>query len=175
MNGKLIGGVIVASAALAGAVLYYLQVYGFYYEPDAQPGREVMLVAQAGGDPEPIAYDDFRAITADSSPIRYRACFTTSVDPAELAAVYKAAPGHDPRNAPGWFDCFDAGKIATGIADGSVQVFLGAKNIAYGVDRIVAVANDGRGWIWHDLNDCGEKAYDGTVTGEACPPRPAGD
>ena len=55
---------------------------------------------------------------------------------------------------------------------GAVLVFLGQKNVHYGVDRIVAIHEDGRGWVWQDLNDCGEKAYDGTVIGEECPPRP---
>ncbi|HBR38682.1 MAG TPA: histidine kinase, partial [Sulfitobacter pontiacus] len=40
-------------------------------------------------------------------------------------------------------------------------------------DRIVAITSDGRGYVWHELNDCGDKAYDGTVVGEACPERPA--
>ena len=47
------------------------------------------------------------------------------------------------------------------------------KNVHYGVDRIVAITDDGRGFVWHELNDCGEKAYDGTVVGEECPPAPA--
>jgi hypothetical protein len=40
------------------------------------------------------------------------------------------------------------------------------------VDRIVAVTDHGQGFAWHELNACGEKAYDGTVVGETCPPRP---
>ena len=39
------------------------------------------------------------------------------------------------------------------------------------VDRVVAITEDGRGYVWHELNDCGAKAYDGSPTGEACPPR----
>ena len=76
-----------------------------------------------------------------------------------------------PRNAPAWFDCFDAEAIAEELKAGSALTFLGQKNIHYGVDRIVAITEDGRGYIWHELNDCGQKAYDGTVVGEECPPR----
>ena len=49
---------------------------------------------------------------------------------------------------------------------------MGVKNIHFGVDRIVAITEDGKGYVWHALNNCGEKAYDGTVVGEECPPRP---
>ena len=56
---------------------------------------------------------------------------------------------------------------------GTALTFLSQKNIHYGVDRVVAITSDGRGYAWHELNDCGEKAYDGTVVGEECPPPPA--
>ena len=77
-----------------------------------------------------------------------------------------------PRNAPHWFDCFDAAAIAAELQAGTALAFMGEKNIRYGVDRIVVLTDDGRGYAWNDLNDCGEKAYDGTVVGEECPPRP---
>ena len=63
-------------------------------------------------------------------------------------------------------------RIETELAAGTALTFMGQKNIHYGVDRIVAITADGRGYVWHDLNDCGEKSYDGTVVGEDCPPRP---
>jgi hypothetical protein len=89
-----------------------------------------------------------------------------------LTETYVAFERPEPRNAPGWFDCFDAGAIAAALQDGTARAYLGGKNVAYGVDRIVAITEDGRGYVWHDLNECGDKAYDGTVIGEACPPRP---
>ena len=63
--------------------------------------------------------------------------------------------------------------IAAELDAGTALTFLGGKNVAYGVDRIVAITEDGRGYVWHELNDCGEKAYDGTVVGEECPALPA--
>ena len=77
-----------------------------------------------------------------------------------------------PRNAPFWFDCFDAAAIGAELKAGQAAAYVSQKNVHYGVDRIVAITADGRGYAWHDLNDCGEKAYDGTVVGEECPPRP---
>ncbi|MEY8839326.1 DUF6446 family protein, partial [Cribrihabitans sp. XS_ASV171] len=106
------------------------------------------------------------------SPIRYRACFTTDLTPEALSEVYETMEGVTPLQTPGWFDCFDAEALGTALDEGEARAFLGVKNVHYGVDRVVAVTQDGRGYVWHVLNDCGEKAYDGTVVGEECPPRP---
>jgi hypothetical protein len=172
MNGKIVGGVIVIVAAIAGITLYYLQVYGFYREVPA-PAEGVALVSISSNLPEPILTENFRAIDADSSPIRYRACFDTTLSLAMLSETYVVTDKVEPRNAPGWFDCFDAAAIGRALEDGTALTFLSQKNIHYGVDRIVAITSDGRGYVWHDLNDCGEKSYDGTVVGEACPDQPS--
>ncbi|MEP5729247.1 MAG: DUF6446 family protein [Sulfitobacter sp.] len=169
MNGKIIGIVILISAALAGAGLYYLQIYGFY---QAVAEEDVTLVSLTSQTPESIVFDGFQAIDADSSPIRYRACFTTTQSLAFLTESYVLVDKATPRNAPGWFDCFDAASLGAEIEAGTALTFLGAKNVAFGVDRIVAITQDGRGYVWHELNECGEKAYDGTVIGEECPARP---
>jgi len=172
MSGKLVGIIILLCAAIAGGSLYYLQIYGFYDDVVATPGQDVMLVEQGSKANLAIAYTEFQAIDADSSPIRYRACFTTSLDPATLAQTHVVIPDAVPRNAPRWFDCFDAKALADQLAAGTATAFLGTKNIGFGVDRIVAITDDGRGYAWHELNACGNKAYDGTVVGEECPPRP---
>ncbi|MGC1506606.1 MAG: DUF6446 family protein [Sulfitobacter sp.] len=169
MNGKIVGIVILISALIAGAGLYYLQIYGFY---EAVAKEEVTLVSLNSEVPEPILFDSFQAIDANSSPIRYRACFTTTQSLAFLTESYVLFDAPPPRNAPAWFDCFDAAAIASEITAGTALTFLGGKNVHYGVDRIVAITDDGRGYVWHELNDCGEKAYDGTVVGEECPALP---
>ena len=158
------------SALVAGAALYYLQIYGFYEEVTEQ---DVQLVSLNTDAPESILFDDFVAIDADSSPIRYRACFTTPMSLPLLTETYALMEDTTPRNAPGWFDCFDAEAIAADLKSGRALSFLGQKNVAYGVDRVVAITDDGRGYVWHELNDCGEKSYDGTVVGETCPPLPS--
>lgn len=169
MNGKIIGITIMLSALIAGAGLYYLQIYGFYRE---LPQETITLVSLTDDQPEPILADAVQAIDADSSPIRYRACFTTDLSLPMLTETYVMADNAPPRNAPGWFDCFDAAAIGAQIEAGTALTFLGAKNVHFGVDRIVAITEDGRGYVWHELNDCGEKAYDGTIVGEECPPLP---
>jgi hypothetical protein len=170
VSGKIIVIGIMIAALIAGVSLYYLQVYGFYQQVSAERG-EVTLVSLGTQEPEEIAADGFEGIDADSSPIRYRACFTTDLSLALLTETYQMVEGVAPRNAPDWFGCFDAPAIGAELAAGTALTFLGQKNIHYGVDRIVAITADGRGYVWHELNDCGEKAYDGTVVGEECPPQ----
>ena len=168
--GQFLAGFTVFSALLAGGAMYYLQVYAFYEEVSAQ-GEDIRLVSLMSGEPEPILFENFQAIDGSSSPIRYRACFTTEMSHALLTETYVAFEKAEPRNAPGWFDCFDAEAIGAELEAGTALTFLSQKNFAYGVDRVVAITEDGRGYIWHELNDCGAKAYDGSPTGEACPPR----
>lgn len=170
MNGKFIVISILVSSLLGGAGLYYLQVYGFYEPVEV---AQVELVSVVSNTPEPISIDNFEAIDAESSPIRYRACFTTDMSLALLSETYVGLENATPRNAPHWFDCFDASAIAAELDAGTALPFLGQKNIDFGVDRIVAITEDGRGYVWHELNDCGEKAYDGTIVGEECPRRDA--
>lgn len=169
MSGKLVGLFILIISAIAGAGLYYLQVYAFYERIDAP--EPVLLTSIASGEPEEIIADGVTAIDADSSPIRYRACFETSMDSAMLTESYALAPGATPLTAPEWFDCFNAQEIGDALANGTALAFMGQENIAYGVDRLVAILDDGRGFVWHELNDCGRKAYDGTQVGPECPPR----
>ncbi|WP_170765543.1 DUF6446 family protein [Ruegeria lacuscaerulensis] len=171
MTGKLLAIILLVSAALAGGGMYYLQVYGFYYDVSPQPGKDVTLLAIGAENPQPITYSVFQAIDADSSPIRYRACFETELTTEDLA-VFQQVESPEPLTAPGWFHCYDAVAIADALKSGQAQAFMGVKNIHYGVDRIVVVTQDGKGYVWHALNNCGEKAYDGTVVGEECPPRP---
>lgn len=171
--GKIFAGSTVLIALLAGGLMWYLQIYAFYEDVPPRGPEDVVLTPVDGSDPQPLAHSAFQAIDADSSPIRYRACFRTELRAEDLRAQYTPLDDMTPRNAPGWFDCFDAEAIGTALEEGRAQAFMGVKNIRYGVDRIVAITEDGRGYVWHDLNDCGAKAYDGTVVGEECPPLPS--
>lgn len=171
MSGKWVGIIVLVCAALAGAGLYYLQVFGYYQRVPAASQPPITLTPIDGTPPEILPVTAFEAIDANSSPIRFRACFETDQTIEELSARYIRMDHADPRNAPFWFSCFDAKTLGPAITAGEVAVFLGTKNHAYGVDRLVAIDTEGRGWVWHELNGCGEKAYDGTVTGETCPER----
>jgi hypothetical protein len=168
--GKFLAVLLLGSAVIAGASMYYLQVYGLY---DEVKTSDVQLVSVVDDLPELISFDNFQAIDSQSSPIRYRACFTTDLSISLLSETYVGLEKASPRNAPKWFDCFNAAAIGAELAAGTAVSFLGQKNVHFGVDRIVAITDDGRGYIWHDLNDCGDKAYDGTIVGEECPGREA--
>ncbi|RKF16046.1 histidine kinase [Roseovarius spongiae] len=170
--GKILTFLILACALVAGGVMYYLQVYYYYEEVQPDGVDDVMLTPLVTGEPEAIAYEDFRAIDAESSPIRYRACFTTPQSPAALADVYQPAKDAVPLVAPGWFSCFDAAEIGAALEAGRARAFLGAENIHYGIDRIVAVHEDGRGWAWQQINHCGEIVFDGAPAPPECPPPP---
>lgn len=152
MTGKLVGGLIVLVALAAGVAVYYLQVYAFYTEltPDQVDMRLTSIVTQ---EPEPIVTADMAAIESDSSPIRFRACFTTPRTIAGLTEQFVVYEDAVPLNAPDWFDCFDAEKVGDALESGQAIAFLGERNIHDGVDRVVAVFDDGRAYAWHQLND----------------------
>lgn len=172
--GKFLSIVIVGCALVAGAALYYLQVYAFYEELPATGEDDVQLTARATAAPEPIPHRNFRGIDAQSSPIRYRACFDTSLGLADLSESYVAYEDPVPLEAPGWFDCFDADAIAAELEAGTARAFLGTGHIRYGIDRIVAISADGRGHVWHQINHCGEVVFDGKPAPEDCPEPPEG-
>ena len=172
MTGKLLASFLVICAAIAGGGMYYLQVYGFYEEVQADNVADVQLTSVVSGAPETILYENFKAIDADSSPLRYRACFETSMSQALLTETYELYETPVPNNAPGWFDCFNAQSIGTDLEAGTAIAFLGTSNIIYGFDRVVAIDGQGRGFVWHQINECGEKAFDGDPLPDYCPPPP---
>lgn len=173
MTGKILGGVILICALIAGIAMYYLQVYAFYEEVTPNGTTDVQLMTKSG-ELETILYEDFQAIDADSSPIRYRACFTTQTPLSTFLSTYEPYSGASPRNAPGWFECFDSDAIGEDILSGRAQVFVSQRNMEFGIDRVVAITGDGRGYIWHEVNECGDKAYDGSPLGDDCPEREIG-
>lgn len=172
--GKFLAAMIMISAVVAGVAMYYLQVYHFYEEVQGNGETDVMLVSLGTGLPEPVLYDGFKAIDASSSPIRYRACFTTSMSQAMLSETYELYEGAEPLVAPDWFDCFDAEAIGADLEAGRALAFLGQRDIHYGIDRIVAITEDGRGFAWHQINRCGEVVFDGNPAPEDCPEPPQG-
>ncbi|QIE45741.1 histidine kinase [Pseudohalocynthiibacter aestuariivivens] len=171
--GKILATAIVACALIAGAAMYYLQVYAFYDEVAADGRTDVQITSLITGVPEPVLYDGFHAIDASSSPIRYRACFTTSMSHAMLTETFVLYDKAEPLVAPNWFDCFDAKALGTALEEGRALAFLGTENIEYGIDRIVAIDEDGRGWVWHQINRCGAIVFDGQRAPDDCPPPPA--
>ena len=170
MNGKIVVIFFALVALIGGAGMYYLQVYGFYSEVQATGEGDVALTALESGTPEAILYDAFEAIDAESSPLRYRACFTTPLSQALLTETFELYDDPVPTVAPGWFECFDADAVGAALEEERAIAYLGTFNIVYGFDRVVAITDAGQGYVWHQLNICGEKAFDGDPLPPECPP-----
>lgn len=158
-------------ALVAGAALYYLQVYAFY---DTIEVDKVQLTSLVSGEAEDILFENFKAIDSNSSPVRYRACYDTPSSLAMLTETYVIYDNAEPLVAPSWFDCFDAGALGEDLEVGTAVAFLGVEDIQFGIDRIVAVYPDGRAFAWHQINACGEVVFDGDPAPEGCP-TPPGD
>ncbi len=150
--GKLIGGGIVVIAVAAGLAMYWLQEYAFYTEVAFPKGNEIRLTLIEGGLAEPIVAEAVVGIDAESSPLRFRACFTTPMGLPMLTETYQVYEGAEPLNAPSWFDCFDAAAIGEALEKGEALAFLSEAAIAPQVDRVVAVFPDGRAFAWHQIS-----------------------
>ena len=161
-------------ALIAGALLYYLQIYAYYDEVSADEAGNVQLVNLVTEAPEKIPFENFKAIDSDSAPVRFRACFDTPLSQAMLTETYLTYEAAEPLVAPGWFDCFDAEEIGEALRRGEAIAFLSVENISYGVDRVVSVMADGRAHAWHQINECGAVVFDGEPAPEGCPPVPEG-
>lgn len=169
--GKFLALMTVIAAIAAGGLMYYLQVYAYYEEVDAS--SEPVVLTTLGNTEEPILAEAFQGIDSDSSPLRYRACFTTPHSQAMLSETYIAYENPVPTTAPGWFDCFDAQAIGAALESGAALAFLSQANVIWGFDRVVAVTADGAGYAWHQMNHCGKEVFEeGRPAPENCPPRP---
>lgn len=138
MNGRILAGGLVVFALLFAGVLYYMQNYAFYdrFQTDT--------LQIAGRD---YAVTGFQGIDAATSPLKLRGCFRLA-GPVAAPLVPKPVP----LVAPGWFECFDAGALTADIASGAAVAYLAAAEEADGVDRVVALYPDGRGYVWRQLN-----------------------
>jgi hypothetical protein len=153
MGGKLVGVLVVGFALIFGAVVYYTQVYAYYDEVPSESVTVRLTPLDGAGAAEPILVTGLTAIDGKSSPLRFRACFETPESLSLLTESYQIHDAAVPLNAPGWFDCFDATSIGAALDSGAAIAFMGEAEIADGVDRIVAVFEDGRAFAWHQLND----------------------
>lgn len=149
---RLAVGAIVIVAAIAGGFLWYTAERAFYEPVAFRPGAEIRLVPLTSDQPEAIVVAAVEGIDADSSPIKFRACFTTPLTLAMLTETYRDYPGAEPLVAPSGFDCFDAAAIGRALETGEALAFLSEPNIHPGVDRVVAVFGDGRAYAWNQLN-----------------------
>lgn len=150
MNGRTAAIVIVVAGVLMAVGVWYAQVYGYYDRLDT---AEIRMTPINDAPAELIEMSDFQGIDANSSPLRFRGCFKVKQTIAELSSRYKPMAKPTPLNGPGWFDCYDARTVGEALEAGEATAFLGERNIADGVDRVIAVFPDGRAFAWHQLNE----------------------
>lgn len=172
--GKLAAGAIVVTALVAGIAMYWLQVYAYYEDVVFEPGNEIRLVPVASDMPEAILAENVTGIDADSSPLRFRACFTTPLSQAMLTETYRLYENPEPTIGPSWFSCYDAQTIGAALEAGEALAFLSEPLADYGMDRVVAVFPDGRAFAWHQINECGKAHYERRDLPAGCPPAPEG-
>jgi hypothetical protein len=134
-------GLFAFTALFAGA-LWYFQVYAYY---ETVTG----LTSLAVQDRE-IAIHDYAGIDASTSGLKRRGCFIA--DPGAFTGLEPAARP-TPLKAPHWFDCFDHVALTEDLASGRALAYLAAANEFDGIDRMIAVYPDGRGYEWRQLNE----------------------
>ena len=150
--GKIAAGGLLVTGLVAGVLMYWLQVYAFYEPVAFGPGETEIRLTPLGSElPEAIVADHVEGIDADSSPLRFRACFTTPLSQSMLTETYQIYPNPEPLNGPGWFTCYKADEIGHALQTGEALAFLSEPGIHPGVDRVIAVFPDGRAYAWHQL------------------------
>ena len=154
MNGKTAAGAIVIAAIIAGFGVWYTNERANYAPVAANtPAAEMRLVSVATGLPESLDIAGFEGIAGDSSPLRFRGCFTVATSLATLTETYALYDAPTPLIAPARFACFDAKQIGADLEAGVALAFLSEPEIHTGVDRVIAVYPDGRAYAWPQLNE----------------------
>jgi len=192
MSGRALVSSLLGFALIFGAVLWYFQNYAYYYPVTLQTTASASAAAPAstdvnapatvsirltrltGGQPVVIPVTDFQGMDADTSPLKFRACFVVKTPLAKMVKTYKTYDGATPLIAPGWFDCFDAGQLTDDIKAGVAIAFMGQENVYYGVDRVVAIYPDGRAYAWNQINRCGQAGFNNGALPADCPKIPEG-
>ncbi len=107
----------------------------------------IRLQPYTGLKAEPIAVEDLRVVAAVSDPMTFRGCFKTELSYGLLTETYQTHDTPDP--AATALDCFDADSLHNDLATGTAIAFVGEKDIQPGIDRVIAVYDDGRAYVWH--------------------------
>jgi hypothetical protein len=146
--GRWIVVAIIGITILFAAGMWYAQTRAYYGRIDSAD----LVVTTPTGEVLPLSHSGFQGVDADTSPLRFRACFT--LDEAGMATIARAAthPDAEPLVAPAWFDCYDARALSEAIEMSEARPVMSMHEIARGVDRVFAVFPDGRGYAWHQLN-----------------------
>lgn len=164
-SGQLLAIGIVAATALFGAAVWYSQTRAWYAPVETAD----VVGMRFDGETETLVVSEFEGIDAETSPLRYRACFRTDMSLPTFTETFLPYDEPAPLTAPGWFSCFDAEEIGAAIEAGTALAFLSRSNEPYGFDTILAIHEDGRGYVWPQLNECGDAQFTGDPLPPGCP------
>lgn len=162
MSGKLVVKGLVVFCVIFGLGLWYFQTKAYYDD-------EITGVTEITAYGDSFAVSNYRGIDADTSPLKMRACFTVDWDYYPSTEFREVAT---PLVAPPQFDCFDALQIAVDIYNEKATAILAAENEIFGFSRYIAQYEDGRAFMWRQINECGEAHFEGDPLPEGCPPAP---
>ncbi len=160
--GSLVVKGLIVFCIVFGAALWYYQNRAYYERVDG------LTEVAAYGDAFPVS--NYKGIDAETSPLKLRACFTVDWDYFPSDEFKLVA---EPLVAPSWFDCFDAQQITLDLLNDKAVAILAAENEPYGFSRFIAQYEDGRAFMWRQINECGNAAFAGEDLPENCPPPPA--
>ena len=92
----------------------------------------------------------YTGIDSSSSGLKLRECFKVNKINSEDFKVYETPT---PLKAPFWFRCFDAETIEKDLYNNKAVAFLSKKEEFDGIDKVIALYPDGRGYQWRQLNE----------------------
>lgn len=109
----------------------------------------ISLTPVNGGVPEEILLDGLSATSDNALPESLWACFETPLSMGLLTESYEVTEDVTPTNPVSSLPCFDAKNVVAAITDGEAVAFVGERDVWPGVDRVVAVYQDGRAVAWN--------------------------
>ncbi|MDA9789761.1 DUF6446 family protein [Amylibacter sp.] len=109
----------------------------------------IALTPVNGGVPEEILLDGLSATSDNAIPESLWACFETPLSMGLLTESYEVTEDVMPTNPVSSLPCFDAENVVAAITDGEAVAFVGERDVWPGVDRVVAVYQNGRAVAWN--------------------------
>jgi len=105
------------------------------------------LVSVVTGQPDEILGSDLQVSSSGHADLH--GCFETTMSLPMLTETYQLFDQAKPVVPVGGLDCYDAEKIKEAMAADSALAFLSRANVTRGLDRVVVIYDDGRGFVWN--------------------------
>lgn len=106
-----------------------------------------------GSTPERIDAAELTALEDATQPLSLHGCFTTQMSFGLLTETFVLADTAEAAEVEGGLPCFDAETLNEDLHIGHAVAFWSEKNTKPGVDRVIAVYDDGSAFVWHQKNN----------------------